>query len=490
MRVSYLYLLKSSVFPSGMIKLFASRASAKDIIAAHKDVYGGEGPSIPVEAPQAFPDDFDDEISAASTDDSGNDDQDSHAHQTSDITARTEAYYVDDTVVMSDTADTNDEGDFQIYARLSIFDIDLFHRTLLKIEPAFNGFLVETRVQTVRDLITSINNLVHLIAPVEKVDSKEIDHVDFIVSQENVGAFDEQEVGAYDSSTVLGSFFKTESIPLTRVFELTRQKLAGSKVDAGDEEEVLSNFKQFIIFNKGYAYVTAIFEEVFPEFNITVHDQFPSLDLAEDMLWYEIDRQKEKGDPQWKTCHLVGKIQSFFDCRPAKVTEPASASPIPGPSPRGGFTSLRRRPCVESGSSTRICDLVSDETEVPTAVSGTAPAFQISPSPCGNAFVTGVNLWNSDTRVNGPGAESVMIIKEFVAQMCHRVRGQKTQSSKLFDAYKEFHKARKPTEKPLSQGKFTVLMKQISLFENHRYNSAMYWVDMMVSAQPPANIDE
>ncbi len=454
MRESYLYFVKSDRFPAEMIKVIISCARTDEILAAHKDVYGGEGPKLPLDRCDTFPSDFDEDLMSAGDEGSGISGED------------------DDTDVTTAT------GVFEVQATIVIRDIDLLRNSLCKVDPNFSGFLLETQIKTVENMTHRINELASLVAPAGE-EHKEIsilEHVDFIVPQENVSAFDQHEVGAYDTSS---SFFNTGPVPLTRVLEL-KLRQEPHRFSQGNDDDIL-NHRQFIVCNKGYAYVTAILKEVFPEFIVTVHDNFPCVELAEDMLWYQVDCQKERNDSdeQCSIVDMIGKVQRFFDCSPLKM----NGESIPSPS-LSRLTASRRCP---GQSSVRICDMIPEEVIPPSVVNGTAPAFQIPPSPCGNVFVTGVNLWNSNTReeVNGPGAESVMVIKEFVAQMCHRVRGHKTQSSKLFDAYKEFHKMKKPTEKPLSQGKFTILMKQISLFETHRYNSAMYWLDMMVSLQPP-----
>ncbi len=471
MRASYLYLMKSDIFPDGLIKVIASCASAPDIISAHKDVYGGDNITNPQyktvqeEEKEVFPKDFDDDVVS----DDVESDSESKESVCSVETANSESCSIDNTV------------SFEIFESITVWDIDLLKKSLCKISPAFAGFLSETQLATMRHIVCRINELSILVSA---IDETTIELVDFIVPQEGVGAFDKHEVGAFDLSAVSESNFNAELVSLTRAFELTRFHEEETKFDAWP------SYKQFLVFNKGYAYVTTVFQDVFPEFNLTVYDGFPCMALAEEMLWYQIDCQKDANDTtRLSTKTIIRKIQVFFDCCDSSFKVPESPNvPTSLLSTQSRFSVPVRRCFPSQISSMRISDMVPDEPQI--TVTGTAPAFQIPSSPCGNAFVTGVNLWNSNTREEtdnkGPGAESVMIIKEFVAQMCHRARGHKIQSSKLFNAYKEFHKTRtgKNKPQPLSQAKFSILMKQISLFETHRYNSAIYWQDMKVSAQP------
>lgn len=442
MTTSYIYFIRSRLFPANDIKVVSSCASASDIMTAHRDVY---------------------ETSEESE---------------SDVT---KGSLTDNT--------------FQISDKILIRDCDLLRKSLRTLEPQFCGFLDVIHEPTIRIMIDKINDLSLLSGrnteSSDLLNEIEIETEELIVLQERA-AFDQQgqEVGAYESASSLESVFDPQKVATTCVYELVRRP---------GPHEPLPNHIQFLIFNKGYAYVIRLFKEVFPEFAIQVHDHFPCLDLAEQMLWYQVDHFRER---KITTLDMMAKVRAFFDCintesnvetKKVSVCElpeieyqqpPIPQKPLP-------FRKHIMQPPVPSvhvpsNGSVRIRDMLDDEPLVTAspAITGTAPAFQIPASPCGDAFMTGVNLWNSETRrdpSSGPGAESVMVIKDFVGTMCQRARGHKIQSSKLFQAYKEFHKARKPTEKPLAQAQFTILMKQISLFETHRYNNAIYWQDIIVS---------
>ncbi len=466
MNCSYVYLITSSLFAADVIKVIISRASALDILKAHTDVY---------------------DVLEGHTGSETDDTDDEKQGEDKEEEARGEAYR-GGSHQLSEM--------FQICDQLLIRDSNLLKKSLANLDADFIGFLDSANVLTLRNMVEKINDLTLLLTCTQNNDEPEIETCDLMVPQERVNAFDHQEIGAYESAASSESVFNPEQVTTTRAFELSRR---ASKFDPMPPPA----HAQFMIFNKGYAYVTSVFMETFPEFIVRIHDKFPSLDLAEQMLWYQVDHLR---DQNVTTDAMMTKIRSFFGCTPeytvisppAVATGPlcvASSVVQPPPSvepamvqPFHLLSKQHGKHQVASGS-VRIRDMLADEPIPPVAptITGTAPAFQIPDSPCGEAFMTGVNLWNSETRrdpvLGGPGAESVMIIKDFVGTMCHRARGHKVQSSKLFQAYKEFHKIKKPAEKPLAQAQFTILMKQISLFETHRYNNAIYWQDIMVTTK-------
>ena len=120
-----------------------------------------------------------------------------------------------------------------------------------------------------------------------------------------------------------------------------------------------------------------------------------------------------------------------------------------------------------------------------TVGGGSAPAFQVARSPCQDAFTNGVRLWNDHSQpLDGCWvAESVVLLREFVEKMCRNIPGAKVKSSKLYSVYKEYHKSKRPDDKPLVHAKFTTLMKHVSLFETHRVSDGIYWRNLALSGE-------
>lgn len=394
------------------------------------------------------------------------------------MTAHRDTYGLDDA---TDPPEGEEDSSLSIIDTLIVQDRPLLEKSLNKMHIGFYGFLPLSSLDIIREMIKRINELSTLIGHDDSKllsASDAIEHAEFIVPQESVSAFDAHDVRAYETVTGApgSSLVCRQLLPMTRVFELIRRPAADFPPDL--------THKELLIFNKGYGYVTSLFEEMFLEFELIVHNNFPAFPLAEEMLWYHLDRLK---DQRSAIGAAMSKIRVFFDCAEEEAESDAlnlqSVAATCKPP-------VLQQPC----GSVRIRDIHSELSQqaADTAMIGTAPAFEVSPSPCRDAFSTGINLWNSDTRKESRGvvaeSDNVMIIREFVNTSCYRVRGSKVKSSKLYATYKDFHKIRKPKEKALSHAQFSTLMKQTSLFETQRASDGQYWKDLMV-ANDQANVE-
>jgi hypothetical protein len=103
-------------------------------------------------------------------------------------------------------------------------------------------------------------------------------------------------------------------VPLTRVLEIRNVDLPNPQKLASTRKSInwSPSFSPLVIFNKGYGYVVELFREIFPEFLVSVHDRFPKVPLAEDMLWYQMGNLSDGKILDVST--MIEKVRVFFGC--------------------------------------------------------------------------------------------------------------------------------------------------------------------------------
>jgi hypothetical protein len=290
--------------------------------------------------------------------------------------------------------------------------------------------------------------------------------------------------------------------------------------------------------------------EIFPEFEISVHDNFPKVDIAADMLWYVAS-----GTSQVNISKVVEKIRVFFDCSTATIATNDSSNVGKDSSHVGKDSSNVDKDSSNVGSGVKTIDFPSfthisyppstifdkfgstgdigsiggsigyigndgnlgnngnngnngntgndgNNGNIPliSGVSGTdeefASPFHTTPSPCKTAFTDKEGPWRKDTRTGMSDdtihADRRILLKRFIDSKCHNFVGAKIKSSRLFEIFKNYYDTQDlnvPFESAYNQTSFTMLMKQLSTFETKREKDGMYWTNLHVGDTPPPPID-
>jgi len=259
--VSYVYFLKSDCFRNDLFKLVVSNAAPDDVITAHKDVFCAKEEDVEPKI------------------------------------------HVSDTKI--------------------VYDKELLRKSRFQLSNAmvFPDYYLETERTKVNEIIDVVNSLTLLVKDdIRDCRLREIEYHDFILS-EDVACFDPGSLIGYEETRNEYNVNEHSScdtfVPMTRMIELRERE----DFDSVWAESWSPSFAPFLVFNRGYGYALDLFREMFPEFTVIVHDNFPKHNLAEDMLWYQLNRTYT--DPYAEQMEkMVEKIRSFFDCGRRNETFP------------------------------------------------------------------------------------------------------------------------------------------------------------------------
>lgn len=272
MLTTFVYFVKSECFNDDTFKLVISNCTPEDVITAHRDVYCSK--------------------------------------------------------------DEGREPFFHVPESILVHDKNLFNDYRSKLSNKSSprkDFYPETHRVKIKQLIESVNSLVHLI---EKSPSA-TDYVyeDLIVTEEvanfepcDISGIDESNNELNDPASINSNNLIDSSsfILMTKLLHIQESEGSVSSLaePIAEQDSWSPMYNPFIIFNKGYGYLLKPFREIFPEFTIDVHNRFPKISLAEDMLWYQLNElYPEDDDSKFNTNNvkaMIEKIRVFFDCSSTK----------------------------------------------------------------------------------------------------------------------------------------------------------------------------
>lgn len=470
---SSIHLITSSQFPEELFKLVVTNAALDDILGAHKDVYCEEE-SI--------------------------------------------------------------ENPFSAVGTYQVMDVALFEKYLEKWERTLSsyrpkGFFEQGHRKKIEQFVELVNSLVSAASAATDEETRVVTErlkipVDaYKHSMKSVHGL--SNLSGYEDCSTFASFndgrtcpepFQMQNVPLTCLLELYESQTDESRYTLSSYS--LPYYNDYIIFNKTYAYDVELFKKVFPELQVVVHDGFPRLDLAEEMLWYQVNSNSSQ-DRRTVTKEAVKKIKGFFDIREDSSVEIQNIEPsfnLPVSSEQSDSsenvwhktvdipeTTLQteKLPCtpvsnqkieilqsekISSGPNTNEkLDTIWKERHVLQLPLCTMTSMHTENFMAALATDFGANSYESEHNF-----QKRMLMKEFLDQKCERRPGYKTKSSKLFELFKEFSKQKESfglLDKLFNQTTFTIMMKQHSGFETKREKDGIYWIDLNV-VQPSTELEE
>lgn len=402
-------------------------------------------------------------------------------------------------------------ANFDIVESFPIHDRNMFLDFIKKINPQNPDSCLFPKISMdkIVKIIDTANTLHCITQPVNE--SKFDVEYNFIVKDDFANIYNDT-----DSSKLY-----LDSIPTTKVFELYTRD---------NDTDIIPFYNEFIIFNHGYAYILETFQQVFPEFHVNVHNNFPKYDLAEKMLWFQSEGwigSNEHG----MTLTWMTNIRSFFD-RSENIGFNVSTQV-----PNFGFIDVQNvdivnNECyvtevVPTSSLTAFDNLESVNVEVLNRSSNVELFTHPNSFACKNGIVKMVkNDQPSNLQIQGysneyPAASFTstnsvhrstltnpinnicirdnvtnhnvkdetkattqrhIIMNKFVKEKCKPKKGSKIKSSNLYEIFRTYcEKYHEDSEvKNISQTLFSLTLKQISAFKSVRSKGGMYWIDMEI----------
>lgn len=373
--------------------------------------------------------------------------------------------------------------EFEFLKESIVYDKKLFIVFLEKLNrnnsenyPFLPGFFHKDNFDLILQIIRNVNSLICNVS-LNNETCNDIQNENFIVSDNislfensnnnnNVKVLEQENSFALADKHVNDNISKINFVPLTRLFELIPK----------NKHSFIPFFKEILIFNKSFGFISKGFKRVFPEFNINVYENFPKANLAEQMLWYKLDEQ-------YDVSSTIVKIQEFFDCA-IKSNKETKHVNIEDLSDSGDYIPDKQN-YVKNENFLNPFELEKIEDKFEKIVQE-QPLLKNSVK----------NTWNQETKITDSTKLNLetsreLYVLDFLKSRCHHVEKSKIKSSVLFKKFHDFYKEKYSNgnyevfENMFSQTTFTKTLKKRGTFISKRHGDAVYWYNILVSEIPP-----
>ena len=374
------------------------------------------------------------------------------------------------------------------------------------------SFLYMEHKEIILETIKKINALHHLLTDTEdneKSLSKYVTYKNLVVPLDDVVVKNEEIVLKNMDDIDYNQYFKEwhRRIKTTCILEFVANKT-----------DQMCEFTEIVMFNANKAFLTKQLREIFPEFTIIVHDQFPLEKLAEEMLCFHQSQKKLK----LGISEIVRRIQTFF--LDEKETIKKNAPSLDSKKIISHENPLIHKKQQQNTANTHThghdniySPIFSYPMMLPTYADTNIKMFpsstQTFTSPPSFASLNGKRPTDSsEFPINSSDSENQelqeaenrieqlenssdikemreRIICKFIKNFCHEIPGKTIQSARLFEAFRQFYNVHEEENCRMkfcdlfSQTVFSNSLKNLG-FTKHRTSSGIIWDNLLVGQAP------